>query len=263
MYETKFYKLLRKARHDEATLVLVINKIMPLINKFSEDYDGILDDDLRSYLIEYAISVVKDKEFAYKITPKENWSLFQYGSFNNIKDKLTDNNGNIIKTNKRIIEEYGSKKVLSMMFRCFKNSPKISTIALIELTKYTYTICNDYEPFVLFNPEYRYHSLPYHENIILQNICKGYNNFATKTFPHIFMCLGLMHWILIAVVLAEYKSNKSHFWKKIFFIVPIFCNNFGTTLLLTGNKDSFRFFYYTFLVIPLLLIIIYKKPEVD
>ena len=203
------------------------------------------------------------KEFAYKITPKENWSLFQYGSFNNIKDKLTDNNGNIIKTNKRIIEEYGSKKVLSMMFRCFKNSPKISTIALIELTKYTYTICNDYEPFVLFNPEYRYHSLPYHENIILQNICKGYNNFATKTFPHIFMCLGLMHWILIAVVLAEYKSNKSHFWKKIFFIVPIFCNNFGTTLLLTGNKDSFRFFYYTFLVIPLLLIIIYKKPEVD
>lgn len=76
MYETKFYKLLRKARHDEATLVLVINKIMPLINKFSEDYDGILDDDLRSYLIEYAISVVKDKEFAYKMAKNKNFKKF-------------------------------------------------------------------------------------------------------------------------------------------------------------------------------------------
>lgn len=67
MYKTKFYKLLKKARYDEATLVLVINKIMPLINKFSEDNAGIIDDDLRSMLIEYAIKVVKDKKFADKL----------------------------------------------------------------------------------------------------------------------------------------------------------------------------------------------------
>ena len=39
---------------------------MPLINKFSEDNDGNIDDDLRSMLIEYAIKVVKDKKFADK-----------------------------------------------------------------------------------------------------------------------------------------------------------------------------------------------------
>ena len=35
--------------------------------------------------------------------------------------------------------------------------------------------------------------------------------------------------------------------------------NFGTTLLLTGAEDSYRFFYYTFLLVPVLLIILFKK----
>lgn len=33
MEKTNFYQLLIKARHDEATLVSVIDKIMPMINK--------------------------------------------------------------------------------------------------------------------------------------------------------------------------------------------------------------------------------------
>ena len=34
---TRFYKLLVKARTDEASLVLVIDKIMPMINKYSQN----------------------------------------------------------------------------------------------------------------------------------------------------------------------------------------------------------------------------------
>ena len=63
---TKFYKLLLKARYDETSLVLVIDKIMPLINKYSQNDNKQIDEDLRSILIEYAITVIKEENFADK-----------------------------------------------------------------------------------------------------------------------------------------------------------------------------------------------------
>lgn len=65
---TKFYKLLLKARYDETSLVLVIDKIMPLINKYSQNDNKQIDEDLRSILIEYAITVIKEENFADKLT---------------------------------------------------------------------------------------------------------------------------------------------------------------------------------------------------
>ena len=67
MKVTKFYKLLLKARYDEAALVIVIDKIMPMINKYSQDNQKEIDDDLRSILIEYAIKIIKDEGFADKL----------------------------------------------------------------------------------------------------------------------------------------------------------------------------------------------------
>lgn len=64
---TKFYKLLVKARTDEASLVLVIDKIIPMINKYSQDSKKEIDDDLRSILIEYAIKIIKAESFADKL----------------------------------------------------------------------------------------------------------------------------------------------------------------------------------------------------
>ena len=64
---TKFYKLLLKARNDEAALVLVINKIRSIINKYAQNDNKEIDDDLRSILIEYAIKVIKDENFADKL----------------------------------------------------------------------------------------------------------------------------------------------------------------------------------------------------
>ena len=64
---TKFYKLLLKARYDETSLVLVINKIMPMINKYSKNDNKEIDEDLRSILIEYAIKIIKDEKLADKL----------------------------------------------------------------------------------------------------------------------------------------------------------------------------------------------------
>lgn len=67
MKVTEFYKMLLKARYDEATLVVVINKIMPLINKYAQDKNKNIDDDLKSVLIEHAIKIIKDEKFADKL----------------------------------------------------------------------------------------------------------------------------------------------------------------------------------------------------
>ena len=64
--ETKFYDLLIRARYDENALILVIKQIMPLINSYSLRNKKI-DEDLRSELIEYAIVLIKDENFADKL----------------------------------------------------------------------------------------------------------------------------------------------------------------------------------------------------
>ena len=65
--KTKFYEILVKARTDEVSMILVIGKIMPLIDKYSLNEKNVIDQDLKSILIEYAISVVKEENFAEKL----------------------------------------------------------------------------------------------------------------------------------------------------------------------------------------------------
>lgn len=65
--KTKFYELLIKARIDEVSLILVINQIMPLIDKYSKDEVNEIDNELKSFLIEYAIKTIKDENFADKL----------------------------------------------------------------------------------------------------------------------------------------------------------------------------------------------------
>ena len=64
---TRFYEILVKAGTDEVSMILVIEKIMPLIDKYSLNERNVIDQDLKSILIEYAISVVKEENFAEKL----------------------------------------------------------------------------------------------------------------------------------------------------------------------------------------------------
>ena len=73
-------------------------------------------------------------------------------------------------------------------------------------------------------------------------------------FPWGFMYIGAMHLILIVVVLAKCRFRKWEDWKRIFLVLPVFVYNWGTTLLLTGAPDSARFFFYTFMVVPVVLV---------
>ena len=194
------------------------------------------------------------RSFVYQVAPAEVWEeKYTYGDYNSVKwDDRTNND---------IIEEYGAARVLSITLHCLKNSPTTSLKGLIHLTDAVYTVCDDY----------RYYDIPkIHNNaygITQQGIPKlqeandklTYN--INKRLPWIFMYLGSMHLVLLISILAKCRLNKWRDWKKILLIMPVFFYNYGTALLLTSANDSSRFFYYTFLILPILLIFLYKDDE--
>lgn len=192
------------------------------------------------------------KKFAYQIAPKEFWEEnYILGSYNSIK---FDND-----TNNMVIEEYGTKQVLSMMITCIKNSPLVALTALIRLTEGVYSIssnCIKLQP--IYSNEY---NIVTKEIVFFKEICRIYNDFYTNNFNFPYYLLGLIHMVLIIAILAKFKINKSLNWKKLLIVAPMFCYNYGTTLLLTGIEDAPRFFYYTYLIAPILLMFIYKEEK--
>lgn len=65
--KTKFYEILVRAKTDEVSMILAIDKIMPIIDRYSINEKKQIDQDLKSILIEYAISVIKKEDFADKL----------------------------------------------------------------------------------------------------------------------------------------------------------------------------------------------------
>ena len=151
-----------------------------------------------------------------------------------------------------------------MMFSCFKNSPKAAYTALIELTGPAYSITEPYNEhletdlFIRFINEYGLEATGDKE---LRSTLKLHTNFMEDRFSFAFLYLGVMHLILVLSILAKCKLTKFKDLKTIFFILPVFIYNFGTTLLLTGYDDAHRFFFYTFLLMPVLLVFPYRKND--
>ena len=47
----------------------------------------------------------------------------------------------------------------------------------------------------------------------------------------------------------------------ILFAIPLLAYDFGTALLLTGSNDSPRYFYFTVLILPVLLVFFYMNGK--
>lgn len=65
-YETEFYKLLKSAVTDNVSLIRVLDKIMKLINSNSKDFNGAIDEDLKSELITYSVEIIRNKKIYKK-----------------------------------------------------------------------------------------------------------------------------------------------------------------------------------------------------
>ena len=192
------------------------------------------------------------KEFVYKVASKEIWETkYSYGNYNSVKwDESTNNN---------VIEEYGASKVLAMMFRCLKNSPKESFMGAIKLTNVVYSVFDDYLYYEVPSIAMNDYGIKTSGISALQMINRLYAEGCNVFFPHLCMYIGFMHFILILSILSKCKLDRWMDWKKILFIIPVFSYNFGTMFLLTAAEDSSRFFYYIFLLMPVLLVFLYQE----
>lgn len=194
-------------------------------------------------------------EFAYKVAPREVWEeKFEYGDYNHVKwDDRTNNS---------VIEEYGAAKVVSMALRCLKSSKKVTIKSLIKLTEPVYTLSDAYGKFLTPSVAENNNGISQNGVKALQDCLGGYKAFFEDVFPHLFLYLGAVHLIIIASILAKLKLNRFADWKRIFFVLPMLIYNYGTTLLLSGYHDADRFFYYSFLLLPVLLVFVfYNEAE--
>lgn len=197
---------------------------------------------------------IETKEFVYKVAQKNVWETkYSYGNYNSVKwDQLTNND---------VIEEYGALKVLSMMFRCLKNSPREAIMGLIKLTNVVYSVSDDFLCYTIPSISSNDYNIKVSGIPVLQMIDRLYAGFCNVLLPHLFMYTGSMHFILLLSILSKCKLNRWMDWKKILFIIPVLLYNFGTMFLLTGADDSGRFFYYTFLLMPVLIAFLYKEKR--
>lgn len=197
------------------------------------------------------------REFAYKVASREVWTeTYTYGDFNAVK---FDGRSNLT-----VIEEYGTAKVLSMMFKCMVASPRVALKSIIKLTDPVYSITADNHMYLASYMQSNDLGLTFSGNKLLSNIYAAYSYSAYEVFAHIFMYLGVPHLFLLVSVLSKCRLNKLKDWKKIFLVLPMFIYNFGTMLLLTGSSDTVRFFYYTFLIAPVYIAILFRaEPEIS
>ena len=194
------------------------------------------------------------REFAYKVAPKEVWEEnYKDGSYNYVK--WND------RTNNDVIEEYGTQKVISMMFKSINASKRVAITSLIKLTDASYSLTDNYDKFVYPGIVENEYGITQSINGRTAAICEAYRDFIKDFFSYPFLHLGFLHLILIVSVLSKCRLKKINDWKKILFIIPVFAYNFGTTILLTGIDDATRFFFYTYLLIPTMLVFLYRKDD--
>ena len=199
------------------------------------------------------------KEFVYKIADQEVWDEnYSYGNYNYVKwDSRTNND---------VIEEYSPLEIINMMLKCIKRSPVASTKGLVALTSPVYSIydhrISSQPPETKIIDYYKDYNIYTSGNEQLQKLNNTYCDIMITLFPHLFMYIGSMMFLLLCSILAKCNLRKKDDWKTILFVLPVFAYNFGTMFLLTGTYDTIRLFNYTFLVTPIMLIIVMTKKKI-
>ena len=190
--------------------------------------------------------------FAYSVAPAEIWEKnYYYGNFNNVKWSS--------ETDKYVIEAYGRNRVIQMALSCFKKAPRICLKSLVKLTEGIYTITDPHPVNIFPAITQNTYGIVSLSSKALKYFPDAYNSFIQDFFPRVFLYYGVIHLAVVITVLAKCKLTSFSDWKRIFFVLPVFLYNYGTTLLLTGNNDSPRFFYYCVPLFPLLLLFFYRE----
>ena len=151
-----------------------------------------------------------------------------------------------------VVDRYGYIKIIKLIFDTFKSSPKYSLLGLTRTTYPVYTITEDYAN-ILYVALDEYddtdHGIKSRNLEIVEQV---YNEKINSVFP-LFKYIGLMNLLVIIGLLIQ--TN----YKKVLIALPMLVYNFGTMMLLYMHFDSIRYFFYTFVVTPIILVILFRK----
>ena len=208
---------------------------MAVIGAVASESPELLDDETRT--------------FVEQIAPREVWETeYEFGNFNSIK--YAD------EANIDVIEEYGSGKIISMMLRCIKVSPKTAFRSILELTGRLYCLQDADTGFSYPRVVGNYYDIQQTPNMTLIRLIKMYTQTVAKYLAPVFMTLGIMHLILVAFLMAKTNWKRKLDWTKLLIVMGVVCYNFGSGLLLSAWADIFRFFFYTFPLMPVLILVL-------
>ena len=192
------------------------------------------------------------RDFVQEAGPNEVWNRYDYVKFNNVKSEPGFDDS--------VVEKHAGR-ILPMAWSCFTRNPVEALRGLIRLTDVVYTICDDYKYFDFPLPAEEEYGFEKGGIPVLQTVNEKCSLVLFTILPWLFLYIGAMHYVLLALGLARFRLNKWEDWKKLFFVFPVFFYNFGTALLLTSAHDSARFFCYTFLVTPVMAAFLCCRDE--
>ena len=186
------------------------------------------------------------EEFAVSIAPLEVWQeRYECGDFNSFKFMLD------LETRDRI-DAVGRGKILRMMRSCFRNDPLDAAKGLFCLTDLVYAV-EDTGIGDLQTPAYNLY-----EYRLAYGIVKEYRQIFSRSIFHYLGYIGTTLAVMLAAMLAKCSLSDRQDWKRILLCLSVFCYDFGTMLLLTG--EDHRFFQVSFLVCPVFtLLMFYDK----
>ena len=213
---------------------------MAVIGAVASESPELLDEETRT--------------FVYEVTSQEVWETkYELGSFNSVKFEAD--------TDLDVIEQYGAVKVLSMMLRCIKASPATSFRSAMVLTGRLFMLKDAYTGYTYPRVCENTCGIEQASNERLMQICIGYAEAVFPFFSPVYMYLGIQHLLLLMFVLAKVNLKRRLDWTKLLVVLGVFCYNFGSGLLLSAWADIFRFFFYTFPLVPVLLLILCCNHE--
>lgn len=192
------------------------------------------------------------KDFIYDLAPEKYWTnRYIMGYYNTVKFGP--------ETNNERIEEEGVRKIMSYMLRCFVRSPRVSLQALIKSTDMVYTITgddtywSDEEPLIYENE----FGIVDQGKQTAKDIVSFTSERLYSFLKGIFWYIGTMNLLVIIAALAKLRLRRKADRRRILMVLSMLLYNFGTMLLLSGR--DYRFFYYSFLITPVLLLIVMRE----
>lgn len=177
------------------------------------------------------------------MTPQPDWkSAHSIYGFNSVKFRGV---------NTDVIEEKGAFGIMCMMFHCFISAPFSSLRAILGLTIPVY---GDIPCSAVSYINENSLGIVYRGISPIRFLSNRYFLLFYKSpLRYVFLCIGSTILVMLAFVLFKTDFKNRADWKRILLCVPVFTYNFGTMLLLSG--PDVRFFYVSFLVCPLVVLI--------